>query len=155
MKSEFPATTSSGGSGRVWSKYVRRAWLFDSAVVSVLVGLLGSIYLNFALQQTTVLEPVSLREQLMLFLMFLIPIVSYGLVILAPLNGWIRSSVRRVLFQFLLFNVTALLFTQIVISTLPLPDAFESSMVLWCVPIFGMISYLYSSLFLSQTSAAV
>ncbi|MFD1885892.1 hypothetical protein [Paenibacillus wenxiniae] len=154
MKSESPVTTPSG-SERVWSNHVRRAWLFDSTIVSLVVGLFGAIYLNFALQQMTVMEPVSLREQLMLFLIFFIPLVSYGLIVLAPLNGWIRSNVRRMLLQFLLFNIVALLLTQIVISALPLPDAFESPMVLWCIPIFGMISYLYSSLFLSQASAAV
>ncbi len=154
MKSELPATTPSG-SGRVWSKYVRRAWLFDSTVVSLLVGLFGSIYLNFAVQQTTVLGPVSLREQMMLFLIFFIPIASYGLIVLAPLNGWIRSTIRRVLLQFLLFNIAALLLTRIVVSALPLPDTLESPMVMWCIPIFSMISYLYSSLFLSQAPAAV
>ncbi|WPP40459.1 hypothetical protein SK066_17910 [Paenibacillus hunanensis] len=154
MRSELPATTPSG-SERTWSTYVRRAWLFDSTIVSLLVGLFGAIYLNFALQQTMVLETVSLREQLMLFLLFFIPIVSYGLIVLAPLNSWIRSNIRRVLLQFLLFNIAALLLTRIVMSALPLPDAFESPMVLWCIPIFGMISYLYSSLFLSQAPAAV
>ncbi len=153
MKSELSDARS--GSGRIWSPYVRRAWLFDSIVVSLLVGMLGSVYINFALQQTVIMKPASFGEQLLLFLLFFVPVLSYGLIVLAPLNGWIRSRIRRVVLQFLLFNIAALLLTRIIISALPLPDALESPIVLWCIPIFSTISYLYSSLFLSQTQAAV
>ncbi|MEW4368494.1 hypothetical protein [Paenibacillus kandeliae] len=151
MKSELPAAATTAKRLRS-SPYSHRAWLFDSTIAALLVSLLGALYLSFALQQTTRALPDRLQEHVVLFLFFFLPLLVYTLVILAPLNRGLRTLVRKVPLQFLLFNMVALPFTWLVIQILPMPAVVNSPMMLWFIPVFALISYLYSGLFLSQAS---
>ncbi|WP_411345501.1 hypothetical protein ACE3MZ_05675 [Paenibacillus sp. WLX1005] len=151
MKSELPAAAMMVKRFRS-TTYSHRAWLFDSTIAALFVSLLGALYLSFALQQTVLALPDRLQEHLLLFLFFFIPLLVYTLVILAPLNRGLRTLVRQVPLQFLLFNIVALPFTWLIIQILPLPAVVDSPMMLWFIPVFALISYLYAGLFLSQAS---
>lgn len=154
MKSEIHSAAAKQKRQPLYSKYVRQAWLFDSLIAALFVSILGSAYLNFAMRHSAVIIPSGWRENTLFFLAFLVPLFIYALVILAPLNGSIRKRVKRLSMQFLLFNIAALMITGVIIMILPLPDWLASPVILWCIPVFSMISYLYSSLFLNSAKPA-
>lgn len=132
-------------------RHVYKAWLFDSTIVSFLVSGLSSIYLNFALQNTVLISEMGIRSQLVVLLLFFVPLFSYSLVILAPLNRWLRLNIRRMPLQFLLFNGIGIIVSWAVILWMPLPAWFSSPVLLWSIPVFAMISYLFSSVFLNSS----
>ena len=132
-------------------QHVYKAWLFDSTVVSLLVSSLSSIYLNFALQNSVLVSEMGLRSQLIVWMLFLVPLFGYSLVVLAPLNRWLRLNIRRMPLQFLLFNGIGIIISWAIMMWIPLPGWLSSPVLLWSIPVFAMISYLFSSVFLTSS----
>ncbi|ANF95972.1 hypothetical protein [Paenibacillus bovis] len=132
-------------------QHVYKAWLFDSTVVSLLVSSLSSIYLNFALQNSVVVSEMGLRSQLIVWLLFLVPLFGYSLIVLAPLNRWLRLNIRRMPLQFLLFNGIGIIVSWAIMMWIPLPGWLSSPVLLWSIPVFSMISYLFSTVFLTSS----
>ncbi|WP_017812820.1 MULTISPECIES: hypothetical protein [Paenibacillus] len=132
-------------------QHVYKAWLFDSTVVSLLVSSLSSIYLNFALQNSVLVSEMGLRSQLIVWMLFLVPLFGYSLVVLAPLNRWLRLNIRRMPLQFLLFNGIGIIVSWAIMMWIPLPGWLSSPVLLWSIPVFAMISYLFSSVFLTSS----